>query len=91
MNKLTITGLLCWCGCLVILGFQSIATVMKDDAKWESLSLEELVGTQHFIWVDSIDWYPVYKAVDYLITMPLFLLLFILGVIFFVINAFKRV
>ena len=64
---------------------------MKDDAKWESLSLEELVGTQHFLWVGTIDWYPIYKAIDYIITMPLFLLLFILGVSFFVINAFKRV
>jgi len=89
MNKYTILGCLCWLGSFVLLGFQGISSLMStDEVAWKSLNLLDAVGSNNFTWIDGISIGIVQNSVDYVVTMPLFLLLIALGVIFFILNAF---
>ena len=85
MGKYTILGCLCWLGSFVLLGFQGISSVMSaDEVVWKSLNLLDVVGSKNFTWIDSISIGFIQNSVDYVVTMPLFLLLIALGVIFFI-------
>ncbi len=92
MSKLTIIGVLSWLGALILLGFQAIATVMKTEGKgWDNLSIMDMVDPNNMEWVNDISWTLLHQAVDYVVTMPLFLLLFCIGILFFIVNAFTKV
>ncbi len=92
MSKLTIIGVLSWLGALILLGFQAIATLMKTEGKgWDNLSITDMVTPDNLTWVNDISWTLLHQAVHYIVTMPLFLLLFCIGVLLFIINAFTKV
>ncbi|MCP4689597.1 MAG: hypothetical protein GY859_16205 [Desulfobacterales bacterium] len=92
MNKLTILGVISCLGALLLLGFQAIATLMKTEGKgWDNLSITDIANPDYLMWVGDIPWALLHQAVQYIITMPLFLLLFCIGGIFFIINAFTKV
>jgi hypothetical protein len=90
MSKFTILGLVSWLGSALILGFQGISTLMDpaDKVTWKSLSLMDAVGKSYFTWIKGLSWVYVQKAATYVVTMPLFLLLFCIGIIFFILNTF---
>ena len=90
MSKFTILGLLSWLGSALILLFQAITTLMDpaDKITWKGLSLMKAVGKSNFTWIEKISWIYVQKAAAYIVTMPLFLLLFCVGIIFFLLNSF---
>lgn len=91
MSKYTIAGLVAWLFSALLLGFQAIATFMgaEDKMMWKSLTLVDVVGRNNFIWIERIAWAGIQKAVNYIVTMPLFLLLFFVGIVFLLINRFK--
>ena len=90
MNKMTITGIACWLGGLLLIGFQAISAITEEATKWEQLSIEDMIDPTKLLWMDDIDWNLLYRVLDYLLTMPLYILLFAIGTILFVINAFRR-
>ncbi len=88
MGKFTILGCLCWLCSFVLLGFQGISSVMNpDEIVWKSLNIIGVVGSDKFTWIDGISIGFVQNSVDYIVTMPLYALLLVLGLIFFVMNA----
>jgi hypothetical protein len=91
MSKYTIAGLVAWLFSALLLGFQAIATFMgvEDKMIWKSLTLVDVVGRNNFIWIERIAWAGLQNAANYIVTMPLFILLFIVGIVFFLINRFK--
>ncbi len=92
MSKLTILGVISWLGALLLLGFQALATLMKTEGKgWDNLSITDLATPENMGWVNDITWTLPHQAINYIVTMPLFLLLFCIGLILFIINAFTKV
>ena len=91
MSKYTIAGLVAWLFSALLLGFQALATFMgaEDKMIWKSLSLVDVVGRNNFIWIKKISWVSIQNAANYIVTMPLFLLLIFVGIVFFLINRFK--
>lgn len=91
MSKYTIAGLVAWLFSALLLGFQALATFMgaEDKMIWKSLSLVDVVGPNNFIWIKKISWVSIQNAANYIVTMPLFLLLIFVGIVFFLINRFK--
>lgn len=87
MSKFTMGGLLSFLGGLLLLGFQAISTLMDMEGVWKSLSLVDIFDEAHFLWIDGISWGIVRASADYVVTMPLFVLLFCLGVLFFMISV----
>jgi hypothetical protein len=91
MSKLTMVGVASWLIGGLLLGFQAISTLMQTGDKyvWESLSLVDIFGKDSFKWIEGISYASVQSAASYVSTMPLYLLLFALGLLFFIINFIK--
>ncbi len=96
MSKFTIAGLLsCLAGGL-ILGFQAISTLMEPSASsitngksaWKNLTLADSIGQEYFEWINTISLASIQNIADYIVNMPLFILLFCIGILCFLINAF---
>jgi hypothetical protein len=88
MSKYAMAGLVSWLFSGLILLFQAISSVMGTEEKFafKSLSLVRVVGQDHFKWIESISWAGFQNLVSFLVTMPLFILLFFMGVLFFLIH-----
>jgi hypothetical protein len=91
MSKLTVIGVVSWLLAGLLLGFQAISTLMQTGDKyvWESLSLVDVFGKDSFKWIEEISYASIQSAASYLSTMPLYLLLFAIGALFFIINFIK--
>jgi hypothetical protein len=91
MSKLTIAGIVAWLFGGVILLFQAISSwIGKGDVMdWKSLTLLEFVGKNNFDWIEAISWVTIQQAITYIVNLPLYVLLFCVGIIFFIANAFK--
>lgn len=87
MSKLTITGLICWLLGLLILGFQGISQLMHEGTNWKNLMLTDFIEPDYLEWITQV---PIFaqNALNYLLHMPLFVLLFCVGTLAFIINAF---
>jgi hypothetical protein len=90
MNKVTILGVLCWLGALLLLIFQSVSSVMGEGETWNNLALVDFAPASAFSWIDDISTQFLYETFDYLVTMPVFILLFAVGIVLFIINAFLK-
>jgi hypothetical protein len=90
MSKYTIAGLVSWLFSALILLFQSISSLMgtEETMVFKNLSLVSVIGQGHFDWINSLSWVSVQKAASYIVTMPLFLLLFCIGIFFFLLHMF---
>jgi len=88
MSKYTMAGLTSWLFSGLLLLFQAISSVMGNEEKFafKSLSLVSVVGQKHFKWIESISWAGIQNAASYLVTTPLFILLFCIGILFFLIH-----
>jgi hypothetical protein len=84
MNKFTIVGLCAWLISLVIVGFQAITSLMVEGGGgsfgappggWSELAIVDLVGDDKLYWAVDYDW------LVYIFTMPLYILLFIVGLV----------
>ena len=91
MSKLTVAGVASWLIAGLLLGFQAISTLMQTGDKyvWESLSLVDVFGKDNFKWIEGISYDSIQGAASYISTMPLYILLFAIGLLFFVINFVK--
>lgn len=88
MSKYTIAGLVMWFFGGLLLVFQSIGSFiqMKEKMVWKSLTLVDVVGESHFNWIGGISWDGAQSLLHYIVTMPLYLLLFIVGILLFFMN-----
>jgi len=84
MSKLTLLGLALCLGGLLTVGFQKLSTLMgtlNTGAVQEATTIKKLVDPDHLNWINNISVGFVKTAADYIITMPLYILLICLGVI----------
>jgi hypothetical protein len=88
MSKFTLAGLVSWLGGLLLLGFQSISTLMNVEGKWKSICLTDIIEEKYLAWTDGVTWDLASQAMNYVLNMPLFILLFCVGTLLFIINAF---
>ena len=91
MSKFTVAGVASWLIGGLLLGFQAISTLMQTGDKyvWEKLSLVDVFGKDYFKWIEGISYASIQSAASYISSMPLYLLLFAMGILFFIINAVK--
>ena len=93
MSKLTLMGLaLCLSGLLMV-GFQKLSTLMgtlSSGASQEATTIQKLVDPDKLSWIDDLSVDFVKNAADYIITMPLYILLICLGVICLIAKYFFK-
>lgn len=58
----------------------------QDDVKFHA-SLYDTLPEGNFDWVEGITWEPMYDSITYVVNMPLWLLLLIVGVLLLVIGG----
>jgi len=96
MSKFTIAGLVSCLASGIILGFQAISALMdpsgssitKGKTAWKNLTLVDSIGQEYFEWINTISWTSIQSSADYIVNMPLYILLFCIGILCFLINAF---
>ena len=71
-----------------MLGFQTLSTIMDTKGTWKSLTLIGVVGKKHFTWLEEASFFGLEKVADYIVTMPLFVLLFCIDGLFFILDYF---
>lgn len=88
MTKYTLIGVLsCVAGGLLI-GFQMLSSIMGTKAVWRSSSLVDIVGEQYFEWMGNASLVGLERVAEYIVTLPLFVLLFCIGGLFFLLDYF---
>ena len=88
MNKFTILGIAAFLGGALLLGFQAISTLMETEGSaWKQISLLDIFDASWFNWIDSLSLVMLRHTADFLVSMPLFLLLFGIGTLAFLLNA----
>jgi len=89
MNRITLLGLifLGLGGC--ILGFQAISSMMSaGQITWETLNLVDVTGQETLKWVNGISMQMLQKGLRYIVTMPLYMLSFAVGVLLLIVGGF---
>jgi hypothetical protein len=88
MSKFKIAALVSWFFSGILFGFQAIEALIGSQGKmvWKKLTLMNVVGESHFNWIKGMSEGGIHNAVQYIATMPLYLLLFCVGIIFFILN-----
>jgi len=91
MSKLKIAGWVAWVSGALLLGFQAISLFMGTEEKvaWKNLAIVDVADKNYLHWIDTIPWVSVQQAVDYVVHMPIYLLLFCFGILCFLINGFR--
>lgn len=88
MSKLTIAGLgSCFIGVLVF-GFQVIGGLISSggDVMWKNLTLLDVIDKAYFSWVEGMSEGIIQNVIQYIIAMPIYLLLFCVGIIFLILG-----
>ena len=87
MNKLKWMGIFLVAGGLCILGYQGIESIMAEGERFYNYDLIDMFGEEVFAWSERIPVVMLADGVEYLITMPAYLLFIGLGVVFLVISG----
>lgn len=89
MSKLTIAGLVSWFIGGLLFGFQAIESLVRTggDLDWKNLILVDVIGKSHFDWIAEMPEGIVHNISQYIVTMPLYILLFCVGILFFILNS----
>ena len=90
MNKFTIVGLCAWLVSIVMVGFQAITSLMEQGGTgdwggppggWSELAIVDLVDANFLSWANGYDW------LVYVFNMPLYILLFVVGLLFIIMGV----
>jgi len=54
---------------------------------WKRLSLLDIVDAKYAEWIDGISWDTIQGILQHIATMPIFIILISVGILFFIIGA----
>lgn len=83
------TGIVCCLASAVILGFQTVGTLMdpsatditkKTSMAWNKITIVGLAGQNNLEWINTISWESIQNLLNSAVNMPLYLLLLGIGV-----------
>jgi hypothetical protein len=98
MKTSNVIGMTSLIGGLAMFGFKMLGDFMGKSGNLQTYNkkkaqdepfkgLIDYLHEDNFEWVDSIPWPPIQAGVDYIITMPLWLLLVIIGGTFLIVGG----
>ena len=90
MSKFTIAGLLLWFCSGLLLGYQALAGFIRSGGTiiWKSITLMDVVGKDRLNWIEGVSPGSLHVILQYIVTMQLYILLFFVGIFFFIISRF---
>ena len=87
MGKIKWLGILSLLGGLVLVGFQGIASIMKEGAEFTNHTLVSVFGEASFDWIEAFPIAALRSSLDSLAEAPLYIVLICLGVLLLVIHG----
>ncbi len=85
MRKISLIWILSFLAGSVLLVFQTVSSLIRTEGDvWDRLSLIDIIGEKYLSSLLSISWLGIGNIFEYIFKMSLFVLLFGIGVIFFV-------
>jgi hypothetical protein len=97
MKKVNVAGTTSMIAGAILWGYRSLTNFMGGSSNLQTynkmegfeghITLYESLPDGNFDWMDSIPWPSVYSAVDYVVNMPLWLLLVIVGGVMLIIGG----
>ncbi|MBW2489588.1 MAG: hypothetical protein JRE65_00380 [Deltaproteobacteria bacterium] len=89
MSKFTIAGLVSWFIGGLLFGFQALDSLISSGGggkAWKNLTLIDVIDKSHFSWVNGMSEGIIHNAAQYIIAMPIYLLLFCVGILFLILG-----
>jgi hypothetical protein len=92
MSKFTIAGLVSWFSGGLLLGYQALKVFMKSgisssgEMVWKKIALMDVIGKSHFDWIAGMPDGIFHNFAQYIVNMPLYLLLFCAGILFLILG-----
>jgi hypothetical protein len=91
MSKIKIAGYVAWGLGLLLLGFHGLSEFSGlGGVDWMNLALVDIAEKNYLNWINDIQWVSVQQALNYVVNMQLYLLLFCFGILCFLINVFRK-
>ncbi|MBF0117413.1 MAG: hypothetical protein HQK79_01140 [Desulfobacterales bacterium] len=87
MSKFNITGIFLWVGSITLLIFQILSSLMNREDFWGYLNLGKIIGNEYVNWINGISLFYIQKSLYAIISMPLFIILFLGGIALFLIDS----
>ena len=92
MFRLGNLGFLSLFGGIIILLLQAITSLLNKDFTWKKLRCADMLDPQYYNWLDNITLFNFNSIANYVLNMPLFVLLFCLTIFFFILSGiFEKV
>jgi hypothetical protein len=88
MSKITLLGIASIVGAGLLFGFQGISMFMDTKTAWNNVCLVDMLSPEAIDWVDNLSSHLAYSTADFLITTPLYIMLFCIGVVLLVLGSF---
>lgn len=90
MSKFTLAGLVSWFISGLLLGFQVLEPLVSSggEVAWKNLTLIDVIGKSQLNWINEMSEGTIHYIVQYVISMPIYLLLFCLGILFIILGRF---
>ena len=89
LSKLTIAGLVSWFISACVLVYQGVKAVMYKGS-WKMLAINDVVDEENLIWINKISMASLQNGLKYVVDAPMFMVLIVLGVIFFILGYFVK-
>lgn len=92
MFRLGNLGFLSLFGSIIILLLQAITSLLNKDFTWKKLRFADILDPQDYSWLDNITLFNFNSIANYVLNMPLFVLLFCMTIFFFILSGmFEKV
>lgn len=88
MTKYSLIGILAIIGGGIMLGFQTLSVIMGHEVKYESLKLVNVLDEKYFAWIGKISFHGLERIPEFIVNMPMYILLFCFGGLFLVLSYF---
>ncbi len=88
MLKLNLIGSISVIGALLLVCFQGIAMFMGTKPIWKNICLIDVLDQGILSWINSISIYIIQQAAHFILTTPIYLLLFCIGGGLLIIKSF---
>ena len=87
MFRLGNLGFLSLFGSIIILLLQAITSLVNKDFNGKKLRFADILDPQDYRWLDNITLFNFNSIANYILNMPLFVLLFCMTIFFFILSG----
>ena len=89
MSRIAILGILSWIGAALAFGFQAISAVMGPKATFRDVCIIDFLSDEVLNWIDEMTWLTTQRAIDYIIEVPIYIMLAVIGTVLLIISGIR--